>query len=57
MAKSGANLVRKKRRRDIRLRSELHFAQNREGILKWFQELDRLNVEPFMKVGRRKAKP
>jgi len=40
----------------MRHRRELHFEQNREGILRWFRELDQLNVEPFLKEGRRKPK-
>ena len=56
MAMSDAKQVRNKRRRAMRRRRALHFARNREGVRKWFKELDRLNVEPFMKEGRRKSK-
>lgn len=54
--KDGDKRIRNGRRRDIRLRRELHFEQNREGVLSWFRELDRLNCEQFMKKGRRQPK-
>jgi hypothetical protein len=45
VAKCRAKLVRKVHRRTVRRRLELHFEKNCEGILRWFAELDRLNVE------------